>query len=64
MTMQSEGLSQSSVEAKQTSKGDYQVNAKVYQNADNTIDLPTTLADTITRCQDELTQRGHSIVGG
>ena len=63
MTMQPEGVSQSSVEAKQTSKGEYQVSAKVYQNADNTIDLPAALAATVLRCQQELIAHGQKIVG-
>ena len=63
VTPNTEGLSQSSIEAKQTAKGEYQVSVKIYQNADNSIDLPAAIADTIQAGQKQLRQRGFRIVG-
>jgi hypothetical protein len=63
MVSQTEGLSQSSIEGKMNAKGEYQVSAKVYQNPENTIDLPKELAMMIRRGHEELRANGLRIAG-
>ena len=56
--------SQSSIEVKMTAKGEAQVSVKIYQNADNTIDLPVESVNALRRTHSELVANGISVVGG
>ena len=58
-----EGLSQRSIEIKSTAKGETQVNVKVYQNADNTIDLPVAAVAALRRTHAELRTGGYKVAG-
>ena len=58
-----EGLSQSSIEIKSTAKGETQVSVKIYQNADNTIDLPVESVKALRRTHAELRAASYKIAG-
>jgi hypothetical protein len=63
VTPNTEGLSQSSIEIKSTAKGEQQVNVKIYQNADNTIDLPSASVEAMKNTHAQLRANGYKVAG-
>jgi len=63
VTPNTEGTSQSSIEIKSTAKGETQVNVKIYQNADSTIDLPVESVAALRRTHAELRAGGYKVAG-
>ena len=63
MVMPTEGVSQSSIEVKQTAKGEVQVTVKIYQNPDGTLDMPSQTVGTLDVTLRKLRASGHRVVG-
>tara|TARA_R110002110_G_scaffold97375_4_gene250068 strand:- start:3415 stop:3618 length:204 start_codon:yes stop_codon:yes gene_type:complete len=58
-----QGVSQSSIEAKQNAKGEYAVAAKVYQNNEGTLDIVEEMLNMVRRGEEGLTKLGRRIAG-
>jgi len=55
--------SQSSVSIKTTAKGQKQIDVKVYQNADNSLDLAVEATRMMKRTEAECEAQGYTLVG-